>query len=96
MHGRSATSGAAGRTCFDCKPSGRGPALGDQDVAISRFQSRARLILPSKLSHPLIYEWVRPTRGAEGVNHTPSSLGSAPQAQEEPTPRPRCRQSEAD
>eukprot|EP00966_Prymnesium_polylepis_P039949 927249-Prymnesium_polylepis.1 len=40
--------------------------------------------------------WAGPTSGAEGVNYTLSSLDSAPQAQEDPTPRPRCRRSEAD
>eukprot|EP00966_Prymnesium_polylepis_P217922 5043100-Prymnesium_polylepis.1 len=47
------------------------------------------------MSHPLIHEWAGPTRGAEGrmlrSKYTLSSLDSAPQAQEGPTPRPRCR-----
>eukprot|EP00966_Prymnesium_polylepis_P191456 4436853-Prymnesium_polylepis.2 len=69
---------------------GRGPALGDQDLAISRFQSRL-YSSPSKkhknqdvqkVPRPLIrlytlYEWAGPTRGAEGVKakaHPQSSL----------------------
>jgi len=82
---------------------GRGPALGGPgccNFAFSTTRAPVRLFLPSKLSHPLIYEWVGPNRGAEGVKHTLSSLGSAPQAQEGPTPRPRmrprCSHSEAD
>ena len=81
----------------------RGPALGGPgccNFAFSTTRAPVRLFLPSKLSHPLIYEWVGPNRGAEGVKHTLSSLGSAPQAQEGPTPRPRmrprCSHSEAD
>jgi len=81
----------------------RGPALGGtgcRNFAFSTTRAPVRLFLPSKLSHPLIYEWVGPNRGAEGVKHTLSSLGSAPQAQEGPTPRPRmrprCSHSEAD
>ena len=85
------------------RPRGRGPALGGPgccNFAFSTTRAPVRLFLPSKLSHPLIYEWVGPNRGAEGVKHTLSSLGSAPQAQEGPTPRPRmrprCSHSEAD
>jgi len=73
---------------------------GCRNFAFSTTRAPVRLFLPSKLSHPLIYEWVGPNRGAEGVKHTLSSLGSAPQAQEGPTPRPRmrprCSHSEAD
>ena len=98
---RACGAGAARRWLTCCLR--RGPALGGPgccNFAFSTTRAPVRLFLPSKLSHPLIYEWVGPNRGAEGVKHTLSSLGSAPQAQEGPTPRPRmrprCSHSEAD
>eukprot|EP00966_Prymnesium_polylepis_P208117 4820698-Prymnesium_polylepis.1 len=50
----------------------------------------------TETSLQLIYEWAGLTRGAEAVKDTLSSLDSEPEAQEGPTPRPRCSQSEED
>ena len=75
-----------------------GPALaepGCRDFKVSFMHASHALPCVYKTPLPLIYEWAGLTRGAEVVKHTLSSLDSAPQAQEGPTPRPRCSQMRA-
>ena len=79
-------------------PNRLGPALaepGCRDFKVSFIHASHALPCVYKTSLPLIYEWAGLTRGAEVVKHTLSSLDSAPQAQEGPTPRPRCSQMRA-